>query len=147
MKCKQCGTTIPEGNKKCNGCGKKITIFSNSQNSQNTTNNYKIIDDYPKINKKIEQKKVEISQLLEDTNININQTQIQDKNAITAMILSIFGMMFIPFGIILNIIALIKAKQIENPDEKQKTLKIVRIVLAISATLLLFTLLPIILSI
>ena len=26
MKCNQCGTTIPEGNKICNGCGKKLEM-------------------------------------------------------------------------------------------------------------------------
>ena len=48
MKCNACGTTIPEGSKKCNGCGKKVTLFSNNQNSTSINNNYKIINNYTK---------------------------------------------------------------------------------------------------
>jgi len=145
MKCNYCGTTIPEGNKICNGCGKKVTIFSNFQNSNNVNNNYKIIDNYTK---QIKQKKQQenLKEFFEQSNITINQVQIQDKNAITAMFLSILGIMFIPIGIILNIIALTKAKQIENEIEKEKILKIVKILLVVSSTILTFFILSIIIT-
>ena len=147
MKCNYCGTTIPEGSKICNGCGKKITIFSNTTNSTPLDNNYKIIDNYDKSNYTGEEKIEEIENLLNQSKISLNNVSLQDKNAILATTLSIIGIMFIPFGIIFNIIALNKANQITNPTEKAKTLRTVKIFLIISAIMVLLFLLPIIFAI
>lgn len=150
MKCNQCGTNIPEGSKICNGCGKKITIFSNTKTSPKVNNNYKIIDNYNRKNVSQEEKieKIEkIENLLKQSKISINNIEIQNQNASLAIILSIMGVMFIPFGIVLNIIAINKAKKINNSIEKEKTLRTVKILFAVSAVMVLFTLLPIIFSI
>lgn len=144
MKCNYCGTTIPEGNKKCNGCGKKITIFFNIQSSKHINNNYKVIDNY---NKPIQNREQKIERLLNQSKLSVDNTPIQDKNAISATILSIIGIMFIPFGIIFIVLALNKAKQITNPIEKEKTLRVVKILLAVSVVMSLFLLFPIIFTI
>ena len=147
MKCNQCGTTIPEGSKKCNGCGTKVTMFSNIQNTKPINNNYKIIDNYNKVNGSQREKQEKIENLLQQSKLSINNIEIQDKNASLAIILSIMGVMFIPFGIVLNIIAINKAKQINNSIEKEKVLRTAKILLVVSAFMFLFTLLPIIFSI
>ncbi|MBE6159507.1 MAG: zinc ribbon domain-containing protein [Lactobacillales bacterium] len=147
MKCNYCGTTIPEGNKICNGCGKKVTMFTKFQQPYNEESNDQI--------KEIEElTEEEIDYFMESPesqsarlNLKIEGFEIKDKNAKTAFILSIIGVMFMSFGIIFNIIALNKAKQITNPMEKEKILKVVKIMLAVSAFMFLFTLLPIIFSI
>lgn len=147
MKCNQCGTTIPEGSKKCNGCGKKVTIFSNTQTKKTINNNYKIIDNYNKVNGSQREKQEKIENLLQQSKLSINNIEIQDKNASLAIILSIMGVMFIPFGIVLNVIAINKAKKINNSIEKEKVLRTAKILFAVSAVMFLFTLLPIIFSI
>ena len=138
MKCNYCHTTIPEGDKICNGCGKKVTFFT----SENTNNNVRIINNYN--NQKID-KSSEIEKLLiaRKNNIQINV----DKHASTATLLSIMGFMFMPFGIILELIALSETKKITNEIERQKTLKIVKILFSITIIMLVLTLLPILLKV
>ena len=67
MKCNYCGTTIPEGSKKCNGCGKKVTIFSNTQTQKTINNNYRIIDNYDKT---VQIKKENIEQQMRGTRLS-----------------------------------------------------------------------------
>ena len=147
MKCTKCGTTIPEGSKKCNGCGTKVTMFTKFQQPYNEESNNQIkeLEELPEeeIDYFTESPEIQSSRL----KLEIEGIKIKDKNAKTAFILSIIGVMFMSFGIIFNIIALNKAKQITNPMEKEKILKVVKILLVVSAFMFLFTLLPIIFSI
>lgn len=147
MKCNTCGTTIPKGSKICNGCGKKVAIFSNIESSQKSNNNYRIIDNYNKNNEFQKERIEKIENLLKQSKISINNIEIQNQNASLAIILSIIGVIFMPFGIIFNIIALNKAKQIKNTIEKEKTLRTVKIFLIISAIMTILFLLPIIFAI
>ena len=144
MKCNYCGTTIPEGSKKCNGCGKKVNFLSSIRDTQKINNNYRNIESYYKTNKTKETKIEQQKNLFQQSKEPINNIYIQDKNASLATILSIIGIMFIPFGFVFNIIALNKAKQIEDSIQKEKTLRVVKILLTISLMMILFTLLPII---
>lgn len=147
MKCNQCGTTIPEGSKICNGCGKKVTIFSNVTNSPQVNNSYKIIDNYNKINQSQGKKIANLEDYIEESDIQINSINIQDKNASLATILSIIGVMFIPIGVIFCKKAITIAKKIEDPILKQKTLTTSKILFAISIFMSLFFIVPIIIGI
>lgn len=130
MKCNYCGTTIPEGNKICNGCGRKINIFYNK------------INDNKSIKQNNKKTEIEIK-----TKESLNNVYIQNKYASIATILSIIGIMFIPFGFIFNIIALKEVKKIDNQIEKERLSRMVKFLLVFSIMITLFTLLPIILSI
>lgn len=131
MKCNYCGTTIPEGNKVCNGCGRKINNFSNAIN-------IKV--------KNIEKSKNK-EEILKQEKESLNNVYIQNKYASIATILSIIGIMFIPVGFIFNIIALKEVKKIDDQIEKERVSRMVKFLLVFSIMITLFTLLPIILSI
>lgn len=130
MKCNYCGTTIPEENKICNGCGQKVEIIF----SQEKLSNEEIIEEELE---KIEQENIEEIQNKEQSRENIK--------ALIAIILSIIGILF-PFGFILNVIALILSVTLKNPTQKKDTLDIVNILLlgALVTTLIIF--IPIMLS-
>ena len=145
MKCNQCGTTIPEGSKICNGCGKKVTIFSSKQNSTSINNNYRIINNYTK---PIQTKKIEnLEEYIDESKVQINNINIQDKNASLATVLSVIGVMFIPIGVIFCKKSITIAQKIEDPILKNKILTTSKILFAISIFMSLFVIIPIIIGI
>lgn len=106
MKCNQCGTTIPEGNKICNGCGKKLGIDTSIET---------IVE--PKI---LEEKETE-------EEISIENKTIKDKNAVDSYAYSLVGFFFPLIGFIFIILAINKAAAIKDPEEKKKAKTLAKI--------------------
>lgn len=102
MKCNQCGTTIPEGNKICNGCGKKLGI-----------------------NTPIEEESNIIAEPADE--ISIENKTIKDKNAIDSYAYSLVGFFFPVIGFIFIILAINKAAAIKDPEEKKKAKTLAKI--------------------
>lgn len=130
MKCNYCGTTIPEGSKKCNGCGKKVEEIIKIEEF---AINDEIIDNTIKESYDIESPE-------ENTSDNI---KVEDIKSFTLILLSFISCFFLmPFGFILNIIFLILAKIHEKKLQKEDTLTVFVIkaflILSVFLSILLF---------
>ena len=138
MKCNQCGTTIPEGSKKCNGCGKKVTMFTKFQQSYNEESNNQIkeLEEIPEEKYELNENESNEDILNENESnedilnensekdqlrpkVTIEGIEIKEKPSIIAIILSFIGMMFLPYGIILNIIASKIVQRVKNQEEQE----------------------------
>ena len=127
MKCNKCGTTIPKGSKKCNGCGTRITIFTKFQQPYNEefTEEIKELEELPEEyeineienNEEIIKENTEKDQLR--PKVTIGGIEIKEKPSIIAFILSFVGAMFLPYGIILNIIASKIVQSVKNQEEQK----------------------------
>ena len=127
MKCNYCGTTIPEGSKKCNGCGKKVTIFPKFRQPYNEESNNQITE-IEEVTEEYELNEKESDEDLLNENLEKDQLrpkvtiggiEIKEKPSIIAVILSFVGMMFLPYGIILNIIASKIVQRVKNQEEQK----------------------------
>lgn len=103
MKCNYCGTTIPEGNKICNGCGQKLGMNTSKE-------------------------PLEESNIIEETEEEVVENKtIKDKNAIDSYAYSLVGFFFPVIGFIFIILAINKAAAIKNPEEKKKAKTLTKI--------------------